>query len=274
MEAIVKTIKSELPAIESRMRQFGLDIERIKSETSFALQIINEPKNSFLRKCDKNSIVKSIINIAQVGLTLNPVAREAYLIPRYSKYLKGYECHLEPSYVGIVKLITDAGSVTSIQTNLVYEKDEFSLVHSLAGADFRHVPYVNPDRGKITGVYSVAVISTGERQFEYMTAEEVFQIRNISESWKAFQEEKTTTCIWKTWEGEMFRKTCLKRMQKYLPRTDRMQYLDTAIDLTNHDWEPSMKQIAYAQSLLSTCNLTEESRDQIERELPTCNSSQ
>lgn len=263
-------IKSDLPAIKDKMKSFGMDTEKIEKETSLALQILNDPKNSLLAKCSRESILKSIVNIAQVGLTLNPISKEAYLIPRYNSYARGYECCLEPSYIGLVKLLTDSGSVTSIQTNLVYANDEFTIIHGLK-TDFRHVPILKGERGEITGVYSVAVLKGGERQFEYVPREEIETIREHSESYKAWKTDNSKVCVWNEYEGEMFRKSCLKRMQKYLPRTNQMKYVDYAMELTNRDFTPSGNQYALAQSLIYNSTLIEPTKEQLEKELATCN---
>ena len=272
---------------EQRMREFGMPVEEIKKECSFALQILSDPKNSYLATSTKESILKSVVNIASIGLTLNPVAKEAYLVPRKKKIDNIYvvEAHLEPSYIGLIKLITNAGSVSNIQTNLVYENDEFNIIYSL-NTDFRHVPKLNGEAGKIVGVYSVATLHNGEKQFEYMNRQQVEVIREHSESWlsylknkeKAKEGEAIRNPIWITDEGEMFRKTCLKRMSKYLPRSGdpkhkkQTQYMNNAIELTNKDWEASLHQIQYAEALINTSTLLESKKESLLRELPTCRS--
>lgn len=270
----IKEFRAEvLQPAELRMKEFGLPVEQIKKEISFALQIVN--KNKLLKDCTSQSLMTAVVNIAQVNLTLNPISKEAYLIPRWNGKIKAFEACLEPSYIGMVKLITDAGSVTSIQTNLVHANDEFHVVHGISGADFRHVPVLKGERGEITGVYSVAVHSTSERTFEYMPREEVEKIRNYSDSWLAYtdpKKEKVTTCIWKDSEGEMFRKTCLKRLQKYLPRTKKMEYVDAAVKLSNSDWEASAGQISYVESLIDKSTLIDFKKEQLYRDLSTARS--
>ncbi len=258
---------------EVRMKEFGLDPKQIKQECSFAVQIVN--KNKLLKDCTTDSLLTAVVNISQVNLTLNPISKEAYLIPRWNKKINAFEANLEPSYIGLVKLITDAGSVTSIQTQLVYGNDEFQVIHGLSGTDFRHVPALKGDRGLIVGVYSVAVHSTSERTFEYMARDEVEKIRNYSDSWKAYEDpkkEKVTTCIWKDSEGEMYRKTCIKRLQKYLPRTKRMQFVDAAVKLSNSDWEASSNQVTYAESLIASSTLIDSQKEQLYRDLQTARS--
>jgi len=108
--------KAYEPAI-AKMQEAGLDIVKIKREISFALQLLN--KNQRLQECSANSKMAAIVNIANIGLTLNPAAKEAYLLPRWSSVTKENECCLEPSYIGLVKLLTDAGSIKNILCNLV-----------------------------------------------------------------------------------------------------------------------------------------------------------
>jgi len=265
MEAI--TLKTFDPVREP-MLSLGFSKEKFEKEARFALQIWNDPKNEYLRKSTKDTLLKSLVNIAQTGLTLNPVSKEAFLIPRYSSYAKCVECHLEPSYIGLVKLITDTGSVSSIQTNLVHEKDEFDM---LLGSEVKiaHRPATKA-RGDIIGVYSVAQLTSGEKQIEYMTIDEVNEIRDISEGYKAFKDGKAKSSIWETWYSEMVRKTCLKRITKYLPRSNS-EHLDTAIELTNRDFLPSDRQVHYAINLIRASTLIEPTKEQLERELSTCN---
>ena len=72
----------------------------------------------------------------------------------------------------------------------------------------------------------------------------------------------------------MVRKTVLKRIYKYLPRTDRMQYVDKAVQLTNKDWEPSPSQVGYAENLIHSSTMIESKKEELLRELAICNSDQ
>jgi phage RecT family recombinase len=252
------------------MLKMGFSPEAFEKEAGFACSIWNDPKNGYLRKATKESLLKSVINIAQTSLTLNPIAREAFLIPRSDKGT--IQCNLEPSYMGLVKLLTDAGSVTSINTQLVYEEDEFEI--NLASDEpVRHIPNLT-DRKTLIGVYAIAKLATGEKQVEWMEIKEVNKIRDTSDSYKAFLKDNQKQTIWNTYYGEMVRKTVLKRIYKYLPRTDRMQKFDAAVKLTNRDFEASSSQVAYAESLINTSVLLESQKEQLLRELATCNSDE
>jgi recombination protein RecT len=255
---------------EKRMAELGMDMVQIKKEVSFALQHIN--KNQKLRECTGESMLAAVVNIANIGLTLNPVAKEAYLIPRWNKLVKGMECVLEPSYVGLVKLLTDAGSVVSMVSNVVHENDKFQLNLADNRDPVQHIPeLVSSKRGNKIGCYSLATLPDGTRQVEWMDIEELYKIRERSETYTAYLAGKITTCTWVTDETEMMRKTVVKRIYKYLPRTDRMNKIDEAIKLDNTDYTASDDQLNYIETLLASSTLDERQRTSIEMEMGVMN---
>lgn len=254
---------NDLESVKPVMMQMGFSVEKFTKEAGFVAQIWNNPKSSYLRKATKESLLSSVISIAQTGLTLNPVAKQAYLIPRYDGGV--IQAHLEPSYIGLLKLLTDAGQVKNIQTNLVYEGDEFDVSLGLE-TQISHKPYyiTKKPKGKIIGVYAVANILGGLQQFEYMTSQEIEAIRATSESYKAYLKKPSLPCIWNTYEGEMYRKTVIKRIAKHLPRSEQF---DQANALTNTDFEMSTPQLAMIESLLQTTNILQHEKDTIENDL-------
>lgn len=264
------TVSTFHPA-EKRMSELGMDVTRIKKEISFALQIINKSKK--LTECTVESKLAAVINIANIGLTLNPVAKEACLVPRWNSGISKSECSLEPMYPGLVKLLTDAGSVTSIVTNVVYENDKFSLDLANNQTPVTHSPeLVNTKRGNKIGCYSVASLPDGTRQVEWMDIDTLFQIRERSETYQAFKAGKVKQATWVTDESEMMRKTVIKRIYKYLPRTERMEQIDNAISLDNSDYTASENQLQFIESLLHTSTLEQRQRDSIELEMSVMNS--
>lgn len=264
------TVATFEPA-SKRMQELGMDVVQVKKEVSFALQHIN--KNAKLRQCTGDSVLAAVVNIANIGLTLNPVAKEAYLIPRWSKLVNGNECVLEPSYVGLVKLLTDAGSVVSMVANVVFENDKFTLNLADNRDPVAHFPtLVNSKRGEKIGCYALATLPDGTRQVEWMDVEELRKIRERSETYMAYLAGKITTCTWVTDESEMMRKTVVKRIYKYLPRTERMNKIDEAIKLDNTDYTASDDQLNYIENLLASSTLDERQRTSIEMEMAVMNS--
>lgn len=256
--------------VERAMQEAGFSIERVKQELSFAIQIIN--KSPQLHKCSQLSIQQAVLNISNIGLSLNPASKEAYLIPRWNNHAKTMEAVLEPGYIGLVKLLTDAGSVTSMLCQLVYEGDTFEVDLANNVSPVVHKPELSRSkRGEIRGCYALATLPDKTRQVEYMSKEEVDEIRERSETYKAFKDGKIKSCTWVTDYGEMVRKTVIKRIYKYLPRTDRMERVDKAISEDNRDFGASDDQLSYIESLLHTSTLEERQRGAIEMEMSVMN---
>lgn len=244
-----------------------LDEETFNKECSFALQHLT--KNAYLQKATPQSLLTSVLNIAQVGLTLNPVQKLAYLVPRF---INGQiECCLEPSYQGLVKLLTDSGSANNVYAHLVYENDHFEQILGTSN-EIIHKPKLG-SRGNVVGVYAVAVLANGSKQVEVMDVSEVNEIRDSSESYKAFKSGKAKTAIWETWYDEMARKTVIKRLVKYLPKSN-YDKIAKAIDLTNDDFQASFNQLEMIDSLLRSSSIAEERKEFIERNMGTYNIEQ
>lgn len=253
--------------IEKAMTEAGFDVEQVKKEVSFAIQLIN--KSAQLQKCSGDSILQAVLNIANVGLTLNPAAKEAYLIPRYNSLSRGMEASLEASYVGLLKLLTDTGSVKSMVCQLVHEGDLFEIDLANNHSPVTHKPNLSNRSKTIMGVYALATLADGTRQVEWMELSEVEQIRERSETYKAFKAGKIQSCTWASDFGEMTRKTVIKRIYKYLPRSEKAAVLDRAIDLDNEDYKITDAQVEYIESLLRTSTYDEKQKTWLELEIPT-----
>lgn len=217
--------------------------EEVQKEISFAIQAL--AANEYLAKAEQTSVLKAVYNTATTGLSLNPVLKFAALVPRFQNG-KVIAC-LEPMYQGLVKLITDTGSVKTIYAYNVCEGDEFEVVYGTT-AEIVHKPKFKSK--SITHTYAVAILPDGTKQFEVMTKEELDHIRGLSESYKAYEAKKVKQCIWVTHEGEMCKKTVVKRLVKYLPKTDKYSKLAETIELDNQDYEASESQRYMIESLL------------------------
>lgn len=251
--------------------QSGLSEADFMKEVSFSIQHIH--KNALLQKCTQVSILRSVINLAQVGLTLNPISKLAYLVPRWNSRQSAYECVLEPDYRGLVKLLTDSGSVKSIAANLIYDGDEVELDMATEQKVIKHIPYflTGKDKGNIKAVYSIATLPDNSKHFEGMSLADVDEIRDRSESYKAYKAEKITTCIWVTDKGEMCRKTVLKRHTKYLPKSNAMEKVEKAIDLDNqvHGFEEPVdyNMCVFIEGLIENSTFDSEKKAKMLREI-------
>jgi recombination protein RecT len=190
-------------------------------ESMFALQSL--AKNDFLAQTankNLNSLRNAIINVASIGLSLNPAMQYAYLVPR-----EGGVC-LDISYKGLIKLATDTGSMLWVRADLVYKNDTFKY-HGPAAAP-EHVADVFGDRGEFSGVYCIAKTIEGDILAEIMNAAEVYQVRDASMAWV-----KQKKGPWKDWFGEMAKKSIIKRASKTWPRSDKNDRLAQAVQVIN-----------------------------------------
>ena len=203
-------------------------------EAEFALQALYS--NDFAMKIamqNRQSVIAAVVNIAAIGISLNPAKKQAYLVPRDGKIC------LDISYMGLMDLAIDSGSIRWGQAELVYEADTFEL----NGVDREPTHKRNPfasDRGAVVGVYVVVKTADGDYLTDTMSREEIDGIMARSQSVKSGKSSP-----WKTDWGEMAKKTVVKRAYKYWPKTER---LDTAIHHLNTDGGEGLSVISGQQA--------------------------
>lgn len=214
-------------------------------ESQFAMQIMGA--NDFLAKTavnNQSSLVNAVVNVAAIGISLNPAEKEAYLVPR-----NGAVC-LDISYVGLMRLATDTGQIAWVQSDIVYEKDHFRMV-GLDKQPEHHFNAFDKNRGEAVGVYVTAKLASGDYLTDTMTTDEINAIRDKSQGHIAFMSKKARSSIWNDHWGEMAKKTVVKRASKYWPKSER---LDKAIYHLNTDAgegiASSIEPVNHTQALL------------------------
>lgn len=191
-------------------------------EASFALQILQS--NDYLARvavANMDSLKRAVLSVASVGLSLNPVFKLAYLVPRKSSV------HLDISYRGFIQLATEAGSIKWAAAELVRKSDKFQL--SEYGKPPQHIFSPFEDRGEIVGAYCVAKTHDGEFLITTMSASEIKAVRNRSDAWKAYERDNSKTNPWVTDEAEMFKKTVIRRAYKTWAMTDTRRLDEAAV---------------------------------------------
>ncbi len=87
-----------------------------KKESQFAIQLFQA--NDYLAKtalANPISAQNAVINVAAIGVSLNPALKHAYLIPR------GGRVCLDISYMGLLNLAIESGSIMWGQAVIVHE---------------------------------------------------------------------------------------------------------------------------------------------------------
>ena len=194
-------------------------------ESQFALQAIQ--KNDKLAQCIPHTVQNAVINVAAVGLTLNPALGYAYLVPESEKLKEGGReqwvqcCNLRVSFKGLLKIATDSGSILWAKAEIVKYKDLFTYKGPCEIP--QHEMDAFGDRGDVVGVYCIAKTHQGDHLVDVMSAAEIAKIRGSAKQ----------DGVWAKWPEEMAKKAILKRASKQWPKTDRTDRLDRAIAVVN-----------------------------------------
>ena len=219
----LQIIETDIYSTRERFEKMSGGALNFEREAGFAIQIVAANDYAMRVAMDnRQSVINAVTNVAAIGISLNPAKRQAYLVPRDGKIC------LDISYMGLLDLAIQSGSIMWGQSELVYESDRFEL----QGFDKPPLHNRNPfskERGGIVGVYVVVKTRDGDYLTTCMSIDEVYDIRNRSSAWKAW-ESKQRKCPWVTDEGEMTKKTVIKRAYKLWPKTDR---LDNAVHFLN-----------------------------------------
>lgn len=188
-------------------------------EAEFAVQILQG--NSYSARIamqNQQSLVAAIRNVAAIGISLNPAAKHAYLVPRGGKIC------LDVGYLGLLHIATESGSILWAQCKIVYANDNYRGNGVDKAPAHEYSPFTK-NRGEPVGAYCVAKTHDGSFLTEEMDIDAIHAIRARSESFK-----KGGTSPWGTDYSEMVRKTVIKRAYKYWPKSDRMT---AAVDMLN-----------------------------------------
>ena len=117
------TIQADIYSVQDHFEQVRVDKSMsFVREAGFAIQILTS--GDYIAKLaagDRQSVVNAVTNIAAIGISLNPAKKQAYLVPR-----KGKIC-LDISYMGLIDLAIDSGSIMWAQAALVHANDAFAL---------------------------------------------------------------------------------------------------------------------------------------------------
>lgn len=193
-------------------------------EAGFAVQVLQN--NEYALKVaseNRQAVIDAVTNVAAIGISLNPAKKQAYLVPRKNKIC------LDISYIGLLDLAVESGSIKWGQADLVRKNDVFQS-NGFDKAPTHTFDTFSKDRGEIIGAYVVVKTADGDYLTTTMTIDECYAIRDRSDAWKNAKPGKSKG-PWETDPGEMIKKTVIKRGSKLWPKTDRlakaMNHLDT-----------------------------------------------
>jgi recombination protein RecT len=162
--------------------------------------------NPQLGECTPQSFLGAMMTAAQMGMEVNTPLGLAYILPYRNHGV--LQAQFQLGYKGLIDLAYRSGEVEVVQSQIVYENDEFECVYGLEPR-LRHVPATG-DRGDPVKVYAMFRTKSGGYGFEVTSMEDIR--RHAQKYSKSYGSGP-----WQTNFEEMAKKTVLKRVLKYAP---------------------------------------------------------
>lgn len=180
-----------------------IDVDRFTRIAVTAIQ--NTPA---LVKCDRHSLYGAFMKAAQAGLL--PDGKEAAIVP-----FKDQAVFIAMTE-GILKQVRNSGELKSITSQVVFENDKFRYWVDENGEHLEHEPNWFTDRGKRRGVYALATTKDGGVYVEVLSEKQVMDIKNVSRA-------KDGPAWTGQFDGEMWRKSAIRRLSKRLPKSTDLE---------------------------------------------------
>lgn len=152
-------------------------------------------------------LIAALMKAARYGL--EPGTEEFYLTPRKSK--GQWEILGIVGYQGIIKMIYNAGAVSSVVVELVRANDTFEYAPGLNDRPIHRIDWVS-ERGEPVLVYAYAVMKDGA------TSKVVVLNRTDIDRHRAASDSKDSQFSpWNKWPEAMWMKTAARQLGKWVP---------------------------------------------------------
>jgi recombination protein RecT len=213
-----KHLQAVQDAKKSFVQQYGEEKARevFAREAGFAMMAMQN--NDSVAKCNPDSIRQAVACVALTGISLNPTTKLSYLIPRKGRAV------LDISYMGMIEILRNSGSIKSMSAAVVYEGEDFDYELG-SNAYLKHKPSPSiPANTPRLGAYAVATMPDGSTEFYFMRWQDIMKRKEVSAAGNSGP--------WAAWPDEMAMKTVIRTFYKFLPKTPQatqaMQLFDEA----------------------------------------------
>lgn len=210
-----QAIQRNLPRFQAILPA-GWDKDRFHNLVVNAVK--REPKliRCFATHDGQMSLLVAAMQCAAIGLEPNTPLKEASLVPRRNKEVD--ECQLMVEYRGLIKLARRSGEISTIEAEVVYERDHFRHEKGLHPV-LEHIPYDgDDDPGPLRYCYCIARFKDGGVQMIVLPKRVVYnEHRAKSDSYRSATSRPYSP--WTQFEASMWRKTAVRAMEPFLPLT-------------------------------------------------------
>jgi len=200
------TIADHLHAYEPEFqRALGQSMDAAK----FAQDALTAIKaNPSIAQADARSLFGALFLAAQLRLPVGGPMAQFHLTVRK---VKGQPTVVPiVGYGGYVQLVMNTGLYSKVSAFLVHENDHFAAGASSERGEFYDFERADGDRGGVAGVVAYAKVKGfDETQWVFVEAETI-RSKHRPQHWQSTP--------WASDEGEMFKKTGIRVLQKFLPK--------------------------------------------------------
>jgi recombination protein RecT len=195
-------VEAQRPAIERQLAG-------AMNSDAFVRTVLNEiGKTPKLAQAEPATLLGGVMLAAQLKLEIGSGMGEFYLTPRkdHGKDI----CLPIIGFQGLVKLALRSEFVTAVQAFMVREGDEFTYgANAERGMYYEWTPRDFEEARPWVGVVAYAKMRAGGTTWVYLTLDQVMKRR--PSYWESTP--------WKTHEEEMAKKTAVRALAKYLPKS-------------------------------------------------------
>jgi recombination protein RecT len=209
--ALPEALERFTPELEMALPDH-IPVERFKRVVLTAINS-STPQNN-LAGADRRSLFTACVRCAQDGLY--PDGREAALVVFNTRHkdANGQEywaplVQYLPMIQGIRKRMRNTGEVRSAVAEVVYQNDLFRRRLGDNPGIEHEPPSFTEERGPPVGAYAIIKLYNGETLYDTMNVHEIERTRALSRA--------KDSLGWKSFWGEMARKTVLRRCAKQAP---------------------------------------------------------
>lgn len=199
--------------------------KHITAERIIQMAVTLVSRNPKIAKCSAESLIGALMQASILGFQPVQALGECYFVPwQNKKNINGKdvwvdEVEFQIGYKGYIKLGQNSSQLKTIYAEIVFETDEFRIKKGLDD-ELHHIP--NPDNTgdePIKGAYAVAKYMNGGFNFVYLSKKQIEYFRLFSPAQKKYG----LSGIWKDHYHAMAKKTCIRRLAPYLPKSIDIQ---------------------------------------------------
>lgn len=206
--------RSKAPTIADHLKAYEPEFQRALGQSmdaaKFAQDALTAIKaNPKLGQADARSLFGALFLAAQLKLPVGGPLAQFHLTPRTQKG----ELQVVPiiGYGGYVQLVMNTGLYSKVSAFLIHANDYFTKGANSERGEFYDFSAAPGERGDVTGVIAYAKLrGTDETSWVHVEAD-VMRAKHRPKYWDSTP--------WASDEGEMFKKTGVRVLQKFLPKS-------------------------------------------------------